>query len=175
MSDPFLAEIRIWGCNYAPRGWAFCDGQILPISQNTALFSLVGTSFGGNGTTTFGLPNFRDSVPVATGAGPGLTPRDWGEQGGEEAVTLQMNQTPRHGHQARVQSARADLKTPDPTYVLGTSTDGSAYASGNAPNTAMAANTLNNVAGSSQPHNNIQPFLTLNFTIATVGIYPQRS
>ena len=173
MSDPFVAEIRIFPFNFAPRGWAFCNGQLLPLSQNTALFSLLGTTYGGDGRSNFALPNFQDNAPMNWGQGPGLSLYDLGQTGGEEAVTLLQTEMPLHAHQASGASGSGPTsptnntwgagagRTPPPTYVNGS------------PNVSMG-NALA-PAGSSFPHNNMQPYLTLNFCIALQGIYPPRS
>ena len=173
MSDPFVAEIRIFGFNFAPKGWAMCNGQLLPISQNTALFSLLGTIYGGDGRSTFGLPNMQGNAPMFWDQGPGLSLRDIGETGGEQTVTLIQNQIPSHNHQASGVAGNGPTspanntwgtgagRTPSPTYVNG------------APNVSMG-NALSSIGGSF-PHNNMQPYLTLNFCIAMQGIFPPRS
>ena len=172
MSEPFIAEIRIFAGNFAPRGWAFCDGQLLPISQNTALFSLIGTTYGGDGRTTTALPNLQGRAPMHPGRGPGLTSRRLGERGGVETVTLTEAQMPAHNHILRATVARGGVSTPTGN-AFNTSSGETAY---HAPDTnvgmssAMAADT-----GGSQAHNNMQPYLTINFIIALVGLYPSRS
>jgi len=177
MSDQFVAEIRIFGGNFAPLGWAFCNGQLLPIAQNTALFSLLGTNFGGNGTSTFGLPNLQGAAPLGMGQGPGLTNRAIGQTGGEPTVTLLSTQTPAHNHNAQ---AAATGGTDSPTgTVWGEAREGKTpvhlYAPSNAgTNVAMNASVLSPVGGG-QPHNNLQPYLVLTFIIAQQGIYPSRS
>jgi microcystin-dependent protein len=173
MSEPFLAQIQIFGFNFAPRGWAFCNGQIFPISQNTALFSLLGTQYGGNGTSNFALPNLQSRVAIGQGNGPGLTPRVVGEQGGEEFVTVLANQIPGHTHPARCNNAVGTSY--DPTNQVwsqdagGNQEYGSALAAG-----AMAPNAVL-PAGGGGTHNNLQPFQVLNFCIALQGIFPARS
>ena len=174
--DPFLGEIRIVGFNYAPRGWAVCNGQLLSISQNTALFSLLGTTYGGNGTTTFALPNFQDTAPMNFGSGPGLTPRTLGESGGSNSVTLINTELPSHTHSANASSSPAAGS--DPTNALWAATGGPR---GGPPEytTNGGSPVLMNIGaltpqGQSQPHNNLQPYLTLNFVIALQGIYPSR-
>lgn len=172
MSDQFLAEIRIFPFNFAPRGWAQCNGQILSISQNTALFSLLGTSYGGNGTSNFGLPNFQGSVPMDQGNGTGLTPRVVGEVGGSPTVTLLSTEMPLHTHSfSGDPNSKKELNGVANAAPAGA---GSPAYSTAAPNTTMAAAMLN-PAGNSLPHDNMQPYLTLNFCIATTGIYPARN
>lgn len=172
MSEPFIAEIRIWACNFAPRGWAFCNGQLLPIAQNTALFSIVGTTYGGDGRTTLGLPNLQGRAPMHAGNGPGLTPRRLGEVGGSTEATLTTAQMPQHTHTLMGNSAAATTGDPagaqlsdtDPLRNYGPLRDGE----------NLAPQAVAN-AGGSQAHNNLQPYLGLNFTIALVGLFPSRS
>ncbi len=174
MSEAFVGEIRICGFNFAPQGWAFCDGQLLSISQNTALFSILGTTYGGNGTTNFGLPDLRGSVPLGFGQGPGLSLYDLGQKAGEENVTLLSNQMPAHNHIPNsANNFDSDETTPAGNIWAASGNLDSLYASGN-PNTTMNSNALGG-AGGSQPHNNMQPTLTLNFVICMQGIFPQRS
>ena len=172
--DPFIAEIRIFAGNFAPTGWAICDGQLLPISQNTALFSLLGTTYGGNGVTTFALPDLRGRVPMHPGQGPGLSDRLLGENTGVDSVTLISGEIPSHTHALRTLSDPGDLA--DPTgRSLARSASGNVYQQNSTSNlVAMSPNALA-IAGSSQPHNNLQPYLTLTFIIALQGIYPPRS
>lgn len=169
MSEPFIAEIRIVGFDFAPRGWAFCNGQILPIAQNTALFSLVGITYGGNGINTFALPDLQGRAPMFHGAGPGLPPRVLGERDGAENVTLSVNQIPAHTHPIAVSTALADRANPAGTRP-GTTADAT-YTTNN-PNLAAG---LQGIAGGSLPHDNMQPSLVLNFVIALQGVFPQRS
>ena len=170
MSEPFIAEIRIFAGNFAPRGWAFCNGQLLPISQNTALFSLIGTTYGGDGRTTTALPNLQGRAPMHPGRGPGLTAKRLGERGGVETVTLTEAQMPNHNHTWEVSAEDGDRRDPTGRYFG----RGSAlYAQPNNLN-AMAESILPSTGGS-QAHNNLQPFLTMNFIIALVGLYPSRS
>lgn len=172
--DPFIAEIRIVGFNFAPRGWAFCDGQLIPISQNTALFSLLGATYGGNGISSFALPNLQGSSPLGTGQGPGLSPRDLGETGGSSAVSLLESEMPAHGHALQAHAADpGDLN--DPTGGLFALAGGGSPYNPSAPTPVALGEAVLAFAGQSQPHNNMQPYLTLNFVIALQGIYPPRS
>ncbi len=174
MADPFVAEIRIFPFNFAPKGWAFCDGQILPLSQNTALFSLLGTTYGGDGKSNFALPNMQGNAPMHPGQGPGLSLHDLGEQAGSETVTLLESEIPSHSHQARAHGADpADLNAPGTNDSLARSSNGFAYAAPSAL-AAMSSSALAPTGGSG-PHNNMQPYLTLNFCIALQGVYPPRS
>jgi len=174
MSSPFVAEIRIWACNFAPTGWAFCNGQLLPISQNTALFSLLGTMYGGDGKSTFALPDFQGSVPIGQGDGQGLSQRFIGEIGGSQTVTLLQSEIPNHTHNWRGASDIADNALPDPSKSITLSNNGLAYApAGTAPLVNMNLQALS-ITGSSFPHNNMQPYLTLNFCIALQGVFPPR-
>lgn len=173
MSSPFVAEIRIVGFNFPPRGWAFCNGQLLPLSQNTALFSLVGTIYGGNGTSNFALPNFQGNAPMFYEQGPGLSLYDIGETGGSQTVTLLQNQMPPHNHNY---TARPTPTTPQSSPV------GMGFARSNSlpySPTANASQSMGGTAvqpnGGSLPHNNMMPYLTMNFIIALQGIFPPRS
>lgn len=173
MADPFLAEIRILGCNFPPRGWALCNGQVLPISQNTALFSLLGTMYGGDGRTTFALPNLQGMTPMHAGQGQGLSQRDVGESGGTEAVTLLASEIPSHTHQLAANTADlGDTNVPGTNTVFAQSAGGTLYQS-STDQSQLDPNAVT-VAGGSLPHNNMQPYLTLNFCIALQGIYPPR-
>jgi microcystin-dependent protein len=171
MSDQFVAEIRIFPFNFAPTGWAFCDGQLLPLSQNTALFSLLGTTYGGDGKSTFALPNLQGAVPMQPGHGQGLSLRDLGEMSGVESVTLLTSEIPVHTHQLRSSLDDADLAIPQPTRSLAKSS-ANMYSVANGTK-QMAPQGLA-IAGGGLPHNNMQPYLTLNFCIALQGIFPQR-
>lgn len=171
MSEPFVAEIRIFAGNFAPRGWAFCNGQLLPISQNTALFSLIGTTYGGDGRTTTALPNLQGRAPMHPGNGPGLTPRRLGERGGVETVTLSEAQLPAHPHTARVTEEDGRDNDPGANEFPAAGDQMWGAAASLAP---MSGETLAPTGGSG-PHNNLQPFLTLSFIIALVGLYPSRS
>lgn len=182
MSDQFLAEIRIFPFNFAPVGWAMCNGQILPISQNTALFSLLGTTYGGNGTTNFALPNLQGAAPLNSGQGPGLSLRSLGETGGEPAVTLLTNQMPPHNHVISASTSPGTSLTAAGNQLgigkTGTKTS-QTVANLYSPNPAQATTGLApaamTLAGGNLPHNNLMPFVTLNFCIALQGVYPPRS
>ncbi|KGM40533.1 tail collar protein [Aquabacterium sp. NJ1] len=172
MSDAFVGEIRLFAGNFAPTGWALCNGQLLPISQNTALFSLLGTTYGGDGKSTFALPNLQGRMPLGAGSGPGLTSRDLGEASGEAQHTLTLSEMPQHNH--AVQSAVApDSKQPSPQSMWARSSDNTAlyHAQGNA---APMAGTAVQGNGAGWAHNNQHPALVLNFIIAMQGIYPPR-
>jgi microcystin-dependent protein len=175
MADPFVAEIRIFPFNFPPTGWAFCNGQLLPLSQNTALFSLLGTVYGGDGKSTFSLPNVQGSAPMHPGQGPGLSLHDLGEQAGTEFVTLLESEIPAHSHFMRAHNGdQADSQNPSPTTTLAQSANGQAYQSNTSQNlTNLAFQTLS-VTGASLPHNNMMPYLTLNFCIALQGVFPPR-
>lgn len=173
MADPFLGEIRMFGGNFAPRGWALCNGQLLSISQNTALFSLLGTNFGGDGRVTFGLPDLRGAAPMNYGSGPGLTPRVIGEVGGEVAVTLIAQTMPVHTHPYSGQGAQADAISPANNFAA-TNRNINAYASPNGAQTAAMAPQGVGTAGGNAPHNNLQPYLTITFIIALEGVFPSR-
>lgn len=178
MSAPFLGEIRIFSGNYAPSGWNFCNGQLLSISQYSALFSLLGTFYGGNGTTTFALPNLTDCAPLHQGTGPGLTPRIIGETLGEESVTLTVGEIPLHTHQAV--ASTDDGSTGNPTgNVWSESPSAGPHAPhkpvySTTPDVTMNGQALSSTGGG-QSHTNIQPYLGLNFIIALQGIFPIRN
>jgi microcystin-dependent protein len=173
MSEPFVGEIRMFGGSFAPRSWALCDGQLLAVNQNDALFSLLGTTYGGDGRTTFGLPDLRGRIPLHAGSGPGLTPRSLGSRSGTESNTLNANQVPAHNH------------------ILNGTTNpaGDTNPAGNLPGTAAGSNLYNNASanlvamdadmiapdGDGESHNNVMPFLCVNFIIALFGIYPSRN
>ena len=176
MADPFVAEIRIVGFNFAPKGWAACDGQILPISQNTALFSLIGTFYGGNGTSNFALPNLQGRVPLNPGQGPGSSLYDVGETGGEATVTLTTSQLPAHTHTLNTDKNAGETTSPTnqaPAQAAVNPRFADLY-SGAAANATASPSAIGST-GSGLPHNNLQPYLTLNFVIALQGIYPPRS
>ena len=175
MSNPFLAEIRIFTGNFAPKGWALCDGQLMPISQNTALFSLLGTTYGGNGTSNFALPNLQGCAPMQAGQGPGLSLRDLGETAGEQTVTLLQTEMPAHSHGALAASGSNDGSPNNNAWGAGSkSSGGTAYAPGNAAQVQMNPFALA-IQGGDQPHNNMMPFLGLTFIIALQGVFPARS
>ena len=171
MADPFVAEIRIFPFNFAPKGWAFCDGQLLPLSQNTALFSLLGTTYGGNGKSNFALPDLQGSAPMHPGQGPGLSLHDLGETGGSETVTLLESEIPSHAHAMRASADPATAQAPSSAVTLARSAGGSAYSTTLTGLVALAGNALA-PAGGDLPHNNLQPYLTLYFCIALQGIFP---
>ena len=175
--EGYIAEIRMFAGNFAPRGWAFCAGQILSIAQNTALFSLLGTTFGGNGQTTFALPDLRGRVAVGPGQGPGLPAVNLGQMAGEPTHTLIITEMPAHNHQAQAQgnSNAGDSASPNGnTWATSTARD-NVYINA-APNGPMAANTVTvGIAGGSQPHNNMQPYTGINYIICMEGIYPSRN
>jgi microcystin-dependent protein len=171
VSEPFLGEIRIFGFNFAPRGWAFCQGQILSISENTALFALLGTTYGGNGQTTFALPDLRGRVANSFGQGPGLANYDLGEVSGSENVTLNSSQMPQHSHGVVANGGAATETRPDGGVPARTAAP--AYAT--APDGTAMNGGMIGPAGGSQPFSNLPPFLTLNFCIALQGIFPSRN
>jgi microcystin-dependent protein len=172
MSEPFLAEIRVLPYNFAPRGWASCDGQLLPISQNTALFALLGTMYGGNGQTTFALPDLRARMAMHAGQGPGLSNRDLGETTGQAAVTLTSAEMPAHGHGLM---GGASGLTPSPANAaMAPPVTGASVYHLPGPTAAMAAESIG-PSGSGVPHENRQPYLALTFCIAMQGIFPQHS
>lgn len=170
--DPFVAEIRIFPFNFAPKGWAFCDGQLLPLSQNTALFSLLGTNYGGNGKSNFGLPDLQGRAPMHPGQGPGLSLHDLGETGGSETVSLLESEIPSHSHAMNGVNDSGLQFGPEGAL----SARASMYKSTPAGNTLvnMSVNMLT-PSGGDQPHNNLQPYLTLHFCIALQGIFPPRT
>jgi microcystin-dependent protein len=173
VADPFVAEIRIFPFNFAPKGWAFCDGQLLPLSQNTALFSLLGTTYGGDGKSTFALPDLQGSAAMHPGQGPGLSLRDLGEIGGAEFVTLLQSEIPVHTHTVNSLVALSTTATPTSGTALGRSVNGNAYADTAAGVQQFGFQAIS-VAGGSLPHNNLQPYLTLNYCIALQGVFPAR-
>jgi microcystin-dependent protein len=174
MADPFVAEIRIVGFNFAPTGWATCDGQLLPLSQNTALFSLLGTNYGGDGKSTFALPNLQGMAVMGAGQGNGLSPYFLGEERGEELVTLQSSEMPLHTHTAMAATDPAEKLTPGPTQALARSAPGNAWQSNGSSNLVQLAPEAVSPAGGSLPHNNRSPSLVMNFVIAMQGVFPPR-
>jgi microcystin-dependent protein len=174
MADPFVAEIRMFAGSFAPTGWALCNGQLLPISQNTALFSLLGTFYGGDGKSTFALPNLEGSAPVHQGQGPGLSEYFLGQQGGTEFVTLLTTEMPIHNHALQADAFdTGDGRTPGPTFSLAKTSPGNAYQSATTPLVQMNFQALA-IAGSSLPHNNMMPYLVVTFIIAMQGVFPPR-
>jgi microcystin-dependent protein len=171
MADPFLGEIKMFGGNFAPRGFALCDGQLLAISQNSALFSLFGTIYGGDGLTTFGLPDLRGRVPVHMGSGPGLTPRPIGAKGGAEGVNLTQTTTPSHSHQANATTEGADSAQPGGALFAQAASE--KYATGGATQPMDAAMVQN--AGGGQAHDNMAPFQAVYYIVALQGVFPSRS
>ena len=175
--DSFLGQITLFAGNFPPRFWAFCNGQLLPIAQNQALFSILGTTYGGNGVVTFALPDLRGRVPISAGQGPGLTDYLLGQSGGQENVTLLSSNIPSHTHAATLNATAGAANTLSPGgAVLAVGAQGNAYATGSPALTAMSASaaTVGN-SGGNQPHPNMQPYLALNFIIALQGIFPARS
>lgn len=168
MSDQFIGEIRAVGFSFAPTGWAFCDGQLLPINQNMALFAILGTTYGGDGVTNFALPDLRDRSPIHQGQGPGLTNRSLGASGGQATVTLTAAELPAHSHQ--VSAANAAGTSADPAERVWAATSCPTYST-DPPDTTMSPSAIS-VTGGGSPHNNRQPFLGLNFIIALSGIFP---
>jgi microcystin-dependent protein len=175
MADPFVAEIRIFPFNFAPKGWAFCDGQLLPLSQNTALFSLLGTTYGGDGKSNFALPNMQGNAPMHPGQGPGLSLHDLGETGGSQTVSLLESEIPSHPHVMSASGDVADNNNPANAMLAKPVGRGNnLYITNNSPLSALSDNALA-PAGGDQPHNNMQPYLTLNFCIAMQGVFPPRT
>lgn len=173
MTDQFVAEIRMFAGNFAPKGWAFCNGQILPISQNTALYSLLGTTYGGDGKVTFGLPDLQGRVPLGQGQGPGLTDRVLGEEDGAQTVTLTDAQLPNHSHAARASTGAANTGDPSNALLAATTAANPLYVGATGSALSMNGGSLSQ-AGTRQPHNNLQPYLVVNFIIALQGIFPPR-
>ena len=171
MSEPFVGEIRMFAGNFAPRGWAFCDGQLLAVSQNDALFSLLGTIYGGDGRTTFGLPDMRGRVPIHAGSGPGLSPRRLGAKAGSENETLTVNQLPSHTHRQQATASNATSRDPVGA-ALANAGFGDVYTD-DLGDVNMSSGSIE-LTGGSRSHTNLQPFLCVNFIIALAGIYPSR-
>lgn len=174
MADPFVAEIRIFPFNFAPKGWAWCDGQLLPLSQNTALFSLLGTTYGGNGMSNFALPDLQGRAPMHPGQGLGLSLHDLGETGGSETVSLLESEIPSHSHGANGAVNPALVRSPSPSVAVARSRGTSAYTNTVTNLVTMAPEALA-PAGGDQPHNNMQPYLTFYFCIALQGVFPPRT
>ena len=171
--DPFVAEIRIFPFNFAPKGWAFCDGQLLPLSQNTALFSLLGTTYGGDGKSNFALPNMQGNAPMHPDQGPGLSLHDLGETGGTQTVSLLESEIPAHSHSLMGSNQLGNM--PAVTNNFPARTTFNMYQSVTNANLALMAPEVLPPAGGDQPHNNMQPYLTLNFCIALQGVFPPRT
>ncbi len=174
MAEPFIAEVRIFPYNFAPRNWANCDGQLLPIAQNTALFALIGTLYGGDGRTTFGLPNLKGRAVIHPGNGPGLTPYNLAQSGGVEKVTLGVAQMAKHNHDLMADTFTANSGDPNGR-ALARSQGANAYQTNTTANLVQMSELTLQDKGADQPHNNMLPFLTLRFCIALVGIFPSRS
>jgi microcystin-dependent protein len=171
--EPILGQLMLVGFNFAPRGWAFCEGQLLSIAQHTALFALLGTTYGGDGRTTFALPDLRGRVPIGVGSGPGLSSRNWGQKAGTENVTLTEQQIPSHSHTLNASSVAGNQMSPTGNVLGNTGNfDNEYYAGG--PNTAMHTDSIG-ATGGGQSHNNMQPFLAMHYCIALQGIFPSRS
>lgn len=175
MADPFVAEIRIFPFNFAPKGWAWCDGQLLPLSQNTALFSLLGTTCGGNGKSNFALPDLQGSAPMHPQQGPGLSLHDLGEQGGSQTVTLLESEMPGHAHLFNSSNSEATVSIPSNNVSVSRSSGGLIYQTDTSSNLNQLHPGSILPEGSSLPHNNMQPFLTMYFCIALQGVFPPRS
>ena len=174
MSEPFVGEIRMFAGNFAPQGWAFCDGQLLAVSQNDALFSLLGTIYGGDGRTTFGLPDMRGRLPMHAGTGPGLSPRRLGAKFGAENVTLTVNQMPSHTHSVGGNNVAGSSSSPSGYFAKDVSNSNLYINSLSSTRTSMSSNMITNSGGSGS-HTNLMPYLCVNFIIALYGIYPSRN
>jgi microcystin-dependent protein len=174
MSDPFIGQLMLVPFNFAPKSWALANGQLLSISQNTALFALLGTFYGGNGQTTFALPDLRGRVPIGMGQGPGLQSYALGETSGTETVTLLINEMPQHNHSVNADGTAGTTTTPV-NGAPGKFVAGTPYAPGNSTLNQQMANTMAQTAGGSQPHNNLMPYLTLNWIICMAGVFPARN
>ncbi len=168
--SPYIGEIKMFAGNFAPSGWAKCEGQLLPIAQNTALFSLLGTTYGGNGTTNFALPDLRGRVPLGSGTGPGLSPKSLGQKAGTESNTISVAQMPAHNHTINAVIADGNQSTPTGNLLAGTKLLDPEYS--NASNTTIMNSAMVNNTGNDQSINNMQPYLPVTFIIALVGIYP---
>jgi microcystin-dependent protein len=174
MTDPFVAEIRIFGFTFPPKGWAHCDGALMPISQNTALFSLLGTMYGGDGKSTFALPDMQSRVAVSQGQGPTLSDYQVGEEVGVTTVALQQSEMPNHRHAPQAVTDPAEQSAPAPDRAFARATPGQPYQSNATANLVPLAPEATSVVGTGTPHNNLQPVLTTNFCIALQGVFPQR-
>ena len=174
MADPFVAEIRIFGFNFAPKGWAFCNGQLLPLSQNTALFSLLGTTYGGDGKSNFALPDMQGNAPMHPGQGPGLSLHDLGETAGSETVTLLQSEMPAHAHAINAQNSNSNLNDPAGAVLARPFGGGNLYRTPGGQALGSMAPEATAPAGGDQPHNNMQPYLTCYFCIALQGVFPPR-
>ena len=170
--DPFVAEIRIFGFNFAPKGWAFCDGQLLPLSQNTALFSLLGTTYGGDGKSNFALPDMQGNAPMHPSQGPGLSLHDLGETGGSQTVTLLQSEIPSHSHSMMASNSDSISQSPAASLLAG-GVGGISLYGAPPPQVQLSVNAIAPVGGG-LPHNNMMPYLTLNFCIALQGVFPAR-
>ncbi len=177
--DPFIGQIILFAGNFAPRGWALCDGQLMDINSNSALFSILGTTYGGDGRTTFGLPSLRGRVPIHAGHGPGLTPRPLGQKSGQENVTLTVNEIPSHHHIGGSAELHGNSGSADSEDVEGNVLGSSEIYSDQTPDAVLNANSVKNITtghtGGNSSHNNMQPYLALNYIIALEGTYPSRS
>jgi microcystin-dependent protein len=176
VSNPFVAEIRIFAGNFAPKGWALCDGQLMPISQNTALFSLLGTTYGGDGKSNFALPNLQGCAPMQAGQGPGLSLRDLGETAGEQTVTLLQTEMPAHSHSAQGSSGSNQTSPANNAWASGQKLGGGNLYTPSSPQTNVQMNPFAlSIAGGNLPHNNMPPYLGLTFILALQGVFPARS
>lgn len=174
MSDPYIGEIRLFGFSRVPTGWLACDGSLQPISEYNALFSLIGTTYGGDGQSTFAMPDLRGQIPLDNGTGPGLTPRVIGESGGSESVTLLSTQLPGHSHSMTATTVTANATTPGSE--LGALTGDTMYVTDlTGANAVVMSPSSTSAAGSTQPHDNLMPTLTVQYCVASDGIYPQQS
>lgn len=173
MSEPFIGQIMAVGFNFAPRGWAMCDGQLLPISQNDALYALIGTTYGGDGVTTFALPDLRSRIAIHQGQGPGLTNRPIGQASGTETVTLTSNQMPSHTHPVSATAVNADKPTPANNIWATEPTTGTFFYGAGPTDSTMSPQTIS-TAGGNQPHDNLMPYLTMTYVISLFGIFPSQ-
>ncbi|KAA3618979.1 MAG: phage tail protein [Calditrichaeota bacterium] len=174
--EPMLGEIKMFGGNFAPRGWALCDGQLLSIAENQALFSLLGTIYGGDGRTTFGLPDLRGRAPIHAGSGPGLAPKNLGQRGGVEQVILNITEIPSHSHTVTVKGDSSVAKTDRPEFATWARNAGATPIYGNSPNSFMNGSSISiGNTGGNLPHTNMQPYLAVNYIIALQGVFPSRN